>query len=119
MAGLSKNAFAMTAKCSRTGGTFGITVDKVGGAYQLMWAFKINPDVAKREGFEATAVRGRVEFHSDYPGCPYCEEKQFYVCGSCQRIACYHGESTVECPHCGTVTTVECVEELDLKGGSY
>lgn len=119
MAGLSKDAFVMTAMCSRTKGTFGVTVDNMDGIYVLMWAFKISPDVAKREGYDVKTVRGRVEFHKDYPGCPCCGEKQFYVCGSCGKIACYHGESHIVCPHCGVSSEVVQVDEIDLKGGTY
>lgn len=119
MAGLSKEAFAMTAICSRTKVTFGVTVDNMEGSYMLMWAFKISPDAARREGYDVTTVHGRVEFHKDYPGCPYCGEKEFCVCGSCGKITCYHGETHVECPHCGFSSEVMHVEELDLKGGSY
>ena len=39
----------MTAICSRTKGTFGVTVDNMEGSYMLMWAFKISPDAARRE----------------------------------------------------------------------
>lgn len=98
---LSKDAFAMTAICSRTNNTFGTTVDKMRGTYMLMWAFKISHDAPIREEYGIKAVHGRVRFHEDYPGCPYCGEKYFCVCGSCGRITSYHGETHLVCPHCG------------------
>lgn len=99
---------------------FGITVDCIGPRrYKFVWAFKIDAAKAHREGYDANAVTGSIEYNSEYPGCPYCGSKQFYVCGRCGKVVCYHGEKTVTCPDCGNTADVEIVEELNLKGGGY
>ena len=58
MAKLSKEAFAIMAMCEETKKPFGITVNPQNGCYAFTWAFKINPDQAKREGYDKTSVRG-------------------------------------------------------------
>lgn len=120
MAGLSKEAFAVMAVCEDAKQPFGITVDKVGQrSYRFMWAFKIDRQKAHREGYDAKSVTGSVDLDTNYPGCPYCGNKQFYICGKCHRIVCWHGHSEVTCPDCGNKGAIETVEELNLKGGGY
>ena len=120
MTPLSDDAFAVMAMCSRLNKTYGITVDKIGPSqYKFVWAFKIDQEKAHREGYDAKTVRGGVTIDKDYPGCPYCGAKNFYTCGSCGCVVCYHGEEAVTCPKCGFSGTVTKVDSIDLKGGGY
>lgn len=119
MAGLSKNAFAIMAVCEEAKRPFGITVEKVARRhYRFMWSFKIDREKAHREGYDSHNVIGAVDLDANYPGCPYCGSKQFYIC-SCGRIVCYHGQKIVTCPDCGQAGELAPVEEISLKGGGY
>ena len=117
---LSKDAFVTMAMCEECKKPFGITVDKVSNRlFKFVWSFKIDVDKAHREGYDATHVRGDVTEDARYPGCPHCGSKQWYICTNCSTIVCYHGQSYVTCPKCGTSGEITSVEEIDLKGGSY
>lgn len=119
MTTLSDKAFAIMALCEETKQPFGITVDYISPRkYKFVWAFKIDKDKARREGYDDNKVTGSVELAPDYPGCPYCGSKQFYIC-SCGKIVCYHGEKVVTCPACGQRGELTEVCEINLKGGGY
>lgn len=69
------------AVCEETKQPFGITVDLIDPRrYKFVWAFKIDKERAHREGYDEHSVTGSVELDPDYPGCPYCGTKQFYIC---------------------------------------
>lgn len=86
MTGLSDKAFAIMAVCEESKKPFGITVDYIGPRhYKFVWAFKIDKDKAHREGYDENSVTGSVELDSNYPGCPYCGSKQFYIC-ACGKL---------------------------------
>lgn len=115
---ISRNAFVVLAMCNEAKKTYGITVDKFSDKYSLIWAFKINKDKAHKEGFDSTSVNGQINIDINYPGCPYCGSKNFYVCGNCNSIVCYHGENYVTCPACGFGGEIVQVSTVNLKGGS-
>lgn len=115
---ISKQAFVITAICSRNKEMYGITVDKVASGFSLIWAFPLTKKQATNEGFEATTLSGNIEVDVNYPGCPHCKSKQFYVCGHCKSVVCYHGEEYVVCPSCGMRGNVVKVDEVSLKTGS-
>ena len=119
MTNLSNDAFAIIAQCPEAGNKcFGITVDSLGiNKFKFVWAFKIDKDKAKREGYDIKKVHGAVELDEDYPGCPYCHSKKFLFC-SCGTILCWHGQRRVKCPNCGAEGEVESVSTVDLNGGS-
>ena len=120
MTPLSDEAFAVMAMCSRSKLPYGITVDKIGfGQYKFVWAFKIDQEKAHREGYDAKTVRGGVTIDKEYPGCPHCGAKNFYTCGACGCIVCYHGEEVVICPKCGNRGEITKVDSIDLRGGGY
>ena len=117
---LSDEAFAVMATCERTKQSFGITVDKIcSGQYKFVWAFKIDRDKARREGYDMTNVKGNITLDAEYPGCPYCGEKRHIICTSCNKFFCYHGQEYVTCPNCGASGNVVSVEQVVLKGGGY
>ena len=119
MTGLSEKAFATMAICEETKRPFGITVDYVSQRhYKFVWAFKIDREKAHREGYDTKTVTGSVELDPDYPGCPYCGTKDFYICG-CGKVVCYHGQQRVTCPECGQVGEITQVSEISLRGGGY
>lgn len=119
MTSLSDEAFAVMAVCENTKMPFGITVDRIGNRqYKFVWAFKIDREKAHREGFDVHSVTGSVSLDSEYPGCPYCGSKQFYIC-SCGKIVCYHGQQIATCPECGASGELSSVNEISMKGGEY
>ncbi|MEE3415053.1 MAG: TerY-C metal binding domain-containing protein [Prevotella sp.] len=116
---LSQNAFAVMATCEETKKPFGITVDPERNNLKFVWAFKIDKDKAHREGFDKRNVRGGITYDTNFPGCPHCGAKQFYVCGNCNSVVCYHGQKHVVCPSCGMQGEIQTVESIDLRGGGY
>lgn len=122
MTPVSDKALAVMAVCPEAKKYYGITVDYLRkGAYKFVWAFKIDKDKAKREGYDSQRVHGSVELDSEYPGCPYCKSKQFIFC-SCGAVMCWHGQRVVTCPSCGQtgeVSSVSSVSSVDLHGGGF
>lgn len=120
MTGLSEKAFAIMAVCAETTLPFGITVDYVRNRrYKFVWTFKIDREKAHREGYDSKTVTGSIELDSEYPGCPYCGTRDFYICSNCGKIVCYHGQHTVTCPECGQSGDITRVSEISLNGGGY
>lgn len=120
MTPVSDKAFAVMAMCSRAMLPYGITVDKIAQEQlKFVWAFRIDTDKAHREGYDTTSVRGAVTIDSEYPGCPHCGARDFYTCGNCGCVVCYHGEEVVTCPRCGNRGEIVAVETVNLKGGGY
>ena len=84
----------MVTNCAKSRNIFGVTIDKVGfNQYSAIWAFKLDPQKAKHEGFGATKVNGQLNNDPEYPGCPYCGSKEFIFC-SCGAVSCYNGEKS-------------------------
>ncbi len=119
MTPVSDKAFAIMAVCPEAKKYYGVTVDFLRrGAYKFVWAFKIDKEKAKREGYDAQHVHGSVELDAQYPGCPYCKSKQFLFC-SCGAVMCWHGQKVVTCPSCGQTGEVSSVSSVDLHGGGF
>jgi hypothetical protein len=119
MTNLSDEAFAVMAVCPETKKYYGITVDYLSrNSFKFVWAFKVDPEKAHREGYDTKSVSGSVTLDDDYPGCPYCKSKQFIFC-SCGAIICWHGQKVVTCPKCGASGEVTSVSSVNLKGGGF
>lgn len=114
----SKDAFVMVVNCREGRKIYGATIDKIGrNLYSLIWAFKLNPQQAKNEGFGTSKVNGQLTLDSEYPGCPYCGSKQLVFCG-CGAVMCYNGERVVTCPKCGCTSEVSSASSVDMHGGA-
>ncbi len=116
---ISEEAFAILAQCEETRRPFGITVDPYKGNLKFVWAFKIDKAKAHREGFDSKKVHGTISLAQHFPGCPYCGEKRFYICGNCNSVVCWHGQERVTCPNCHKSGTLEAADSFDLRGGGY
>ena len=58
---------------------YGITVDCLrNNAYKFVWAFKIDKDRAKREGYDSQSVAEGVELDAEYPGGSYCKSNTLF-----------------------------------------
>ena len=95
-------ANVILAKCSKTGRTFGIRVEKRDNDWVCTWAFPIDEAKAKREGFNATKITGSLPLLPEYPGCPHCHASDRIYCGSCGKISCWGDNKSFHCHHCNT-----------------
>jgi len=101
----------VTARCSKSGGLFGVRFEKIGDAWVCTWAFKIREESASREGYDRNEISGKFAFDEKYPGCPYCKNGSFFKC-SCENVGCYDGESKqITCPWCHRRVTLSGVVE--------
>jgi hypothetical protein len=118
----SINAKVAICKCPKTKGVFGIRFEERNGDWLRTWAFKIDEDKAKREGFDATKINGTMTPTTEYPGCPYCETNTIAPC-SCGKIFCFPEWTGVPkeatCPWCGKTALYTPVEKIQVTGGGY
>ena len=75
--------------------------------------------VAKKEGYEQTHVTGKVMYDKDFNGCPYCGSKKFYICNRCGKVVCYHDQEVVTCPNCGSSSSLQAAENVNLSGSDF
>ncbi len=115
---ISKDAFVMAAYCPKNeGAPYGITVDKLKPrSYSMIWAFKLNKQRLKHEGFGATKVNGTLYPDSEYPGCPYCGSQTIAIC-NCGAAMWWQGEKVTKCPGCGQMCEWQMVESITMTGG--
>jgi hypothetical protein len=119
MTNLSNEAFAVMAVCPEAKKHYGITVDYLTrNSFKLVWAFKVDPEKAHREGYDEKNVNGSITLDDNYPGCPYCKSKQLFFC-SCGAIMCWHGQRVVTCSKCGASGEISSISQVNLKGGGF
>lgn len=95
-------ATVIVAKCTYSKDSFGIRPQKENNDWIWTWSFKLTNKTAKREGYDRTTISGRILLDKNYPGCPYCGEKNFAQCGYCYKIMCLDNNfSEITCPSCG------------------
>ena len=97
------NVVIVMARCSHGRGSFGIRFEeKQPGHWTADWAFPIKEAAAKRQGYERGKISGTFGSDEAYPACPYCGGGGIFLCGACDKVACWDGEQrTVTCPWCG------------------
>jgi len=116
-------ATVVLGKCSKTKKLFGMRVEKQGGKWIRTWAFPIDEQAAKNEGFAANKVSISGQ-ENDYPGCPHCKDGGFTLC-CCDKVGCSGGtkrEGSKQfylCPWCNQNIEVQTAEVIDVKGGGY
>lgn len=117
---LKREEMVVMATCQQTKKTFGITAVKIGRDYNFTWAFKLNRESAKHEGFENNHVKGNIFNDAEYPGCPHCGAPTWYQCGGCHRFVCMQSnQKMVRCPECGNEGEVVTSDSFDLNGGDF
>jgi len=108
------NVVVVPARCAVKGQLLCLRVQEDSpGRWLATWAFKMQADKAKREGYASRTLEGAFSIAEGYPGCPYCESPSFYVCG-CGTVVCWNAvDQFVTCPECrsggnlsGTATTI-------------
>jgi hypothetical protein len=112
-------ANVILAKCRTEKQLYGMRVQEVGGDWVRTWAFPIREELAVQEGFDKVSLQGSFGVTEDYPGCPYCGTKMFFVCGACGKLNCYHGEKITKCLWCMRSAETESKDTLDVTGGGY
>lgn len=89
-------------RCQKDKQTFGVRVQKMDDDdWYRTWAFKIKPGQAESEGYDKTVIQGHLRRTEEYPGCPHCGTHALVHCGYCNKLSCYNGEESLECPWCG------------------
>ena len=100
-------------KCTKSKRAYGVRIQKMrDGDWYRTWAFKLSEGSAKREGYDRSVIKGNLYATEEYPGCPYCGCQGFVMCGHCQKIACWDGESSYTCPWCGTKSNISTAEDM-------
>lgn len=104
-------------KCQKTGKTFGIRCEKREYGWIYNWAFALNERSIAREGYGGVVVLGGIMMDEEYPGCPDCGVKYFFVC-QCGKLTCYNGRARrVTCKWCGSSGTLGgYVDSINLQG---
>jgi hypothetical protein len=113
------NARVAVCKCPTNKRVFGIRLEERNSDWVRTWAFKIDEDKARREGFDKETVSGTLNLIPEYPGCPYCGTANIAQCG-CGKLFCFTGkDTTLTCPWCGQTGEYHSTEKLNIQGGGF
>ncbi len=116
---MKKEASVILAKCAGDK-LYGIRIEKRENDWVRTWAFKLNEEMAEKEGFDKTQFTGNFYTDEEYPGCPYCGAKKCFVCGSCGKVSCYDGSDRVVCGWCGAKGAADNGGgTMDVSGGGF
>lgn len=98
-----KEAVVVLCKCGKVHKTYGIRTEKLSGKrWNMTWAFPMKESTGKREGYDKVSVSGDIVMTDEYPGCPYCSQKNITVC-SCGHISCTITRGGIfTCEWCGS-----------------
>lgn len=114
-----RDDMVVIATCQQAKKPFGITVRRSGKNYEFQWAFRINSNSIRREGFDRNKVNGNIHTLDEYPGCPHCGARLWFQCGNCKRFVCMRpDQKVVKCPECGNEGEVFVSDNFDLAGGA-
>ena len=93
----------VTGRCVKSKKCFGLRFERrPPKRWAATWSFALKESEAKKEGYDQTRISGSFVVEPSYPGCPHCGTMSFSLCGDCEKLACYDGESSrVVCPWCG------------------
>ncbi|ACV21454.1 hypothetical protein [Slackia heliotrinireducens] len=116
---MMKEKTVVLSKCASCGQLFGITMERIGGIWHCVWAFKISESMAHFEGYGDEPVSGNIFVSDEYPGCPYCGNMGWVSCGDCKKLTCYGAEigSDFTCAWCGHSGATEAADSFELRGG--
>ena len=84
---MTMKASVILIRCSRNKSVFGARTQQMNDDdWWRTWAFAIDEDRAKREGYDLETVKGNLYCTDEYPGCPYCGTKSFVQCNKCGKL---------------------------------
>lgn len=110
------DAAVVVGHCARSHLQFGVRVEaSSNGAWELTWAFPLDPKKAGRERYGDRELNGAFCFSRRYPGCPHCGAKQLSKC-QCGELVCNDGARTIICPVCNVTCEIQ-GEARGLKAG--
>ena len=115
----NRKATVLVVKCRETNEPFGIRVEKKeDGKWHETWAFKITAAAASREKYEDKIADGVFQLDQEFPGCPYCGSKRWFIC-SCGKITCWNGEHELACAWCGKKGKIKTATTIDVTGDGF
>ena len=116
---MKKEANVILATCKKDQ-LYGIRIEKRENDWVRTWAFRLQEEMAEKEGFDKVQLTGSFYTDDDYPGCPYCGAKKCFVCGSCGKVSCYDGSDRVVCNWCGAGGRASRDDSaMDVTGGGF
>lgn len=77
---------------------------------EMQWVYENATAIPERKvgGGDALNMSGSFAEGPDYPGCPHCSARSFFMCGSCQKLSCWDQRTKdVTCSWCGMSSRVE------------
>ena len=77
---MKKEANVILAKCKKDQ-LYGIRIEKRENDWVRTWAFRLQEEMAEKEGFDKVQLTGSFYTDDDYPGCPYGSDR--VVCNWC------------------------------------
>ena len=105
-------------KCPEAKKLYGVRMEKLGDAWKSTWAFPVDMDRAKHEGYDTTMLKGTLVSDDDYNGCPYCGTSAFIVCDACHKLCCNVATgNTFTCEWCGNTGTLSDYEGAGVASG--
>lgn len=118
----ASQSMIVKAKCSLQRGHFAINfIEYMPGSWGAEKTFRISQDRATR-GFSSGTLSG-IHVSPKYGGCPYCENKTFFLCNNCRTLNCqgsskkYDDRIFVSCTNCGPIGYLEGqIEKLEGHG---
>ena len=118
------HAKIIMARCAKTNKTYGIRVEQRDNDWVRTWAFPIDENKAKREGFDVNTISGSLRADPDFPGCPHCKALGFVVC-QCGKMGCNGGlvqkeeGAEYQCPWCNQRGIIVIADNFNVSGEGY
>ena len=109
-------------RCTRGKQPYGVRVQRMeDGDWWRTWAFKINFQVARDEGYDRNQIQGNLYATDEFPGCPHCGTHGFVQCGVCKKVTCWTDETRMECSWCGVMMEgiVAATDKFTVTGDSF
>ena len=114
----SAEARIALSKCKETGKVYGVRMEKYQDGWLSTWAFPVDINKAKREGYDSTTLKGFSWNATDYNGCPYCGKKRMFICDACHKLNCLITSGDVfTCNWCGNTGKLEENKSVEILSG--
>ncbi len=118
---MKKEAAIVVLRCQKKRSMYGVRFEKIPASQTWLctWAFPLKESSARREGYDRVTLSGNYQASPEFPGCPYCHTKNFFLCSGCNKLGCWNGEDReVTCPWCGAQLSMGGSVE-SITGGDY
>lgn len=117
-----RKAAVILCRCSsKNSKLFGIRCEKIEKKHwEMTWAFPIDEKKAKHEGYDSVTIKGDLDDTEEYPGCPYCGARSWFICHECGgKLSCldedYDFSRPVTCAWCGDTDYLEDYDGSGIK----